>query len=80
MHVVGQFDQRFGSIALTSVSKCKKMFSTGIIAVYSQLTFRLPSVPVTVRLRPQNILGGERFKPFSVGGKRRSSAVHRIEL
>jgi len=55
MHVVGQFDQRFGSIALTSVSKCKKMFSTGIIAVYSQLTFRLPSVPVTVRLRPQNI-------------------------
>ena len=57
--------QRFGSIALTGVSKCKKMFSAGIITVNSQPTFRLHSVSIASTKYPR----WERFKPFSVGGR-----------
>jgi len=48
--------QRFGSVALTGVSKCKKMFSAGIVTVYNQLTFGLHTAPpLTVPLSTQNI-------------------------
>jgi len=61
--------QCFDSVALTGVSKCKKVLSAGIITVYTVIPH---SVSVTYPLLFPCVHKitevGECFKPFSVGG------------